>query len=899
MISTENDGLKIALSQAESTGLIDPPSSEHIDPEKFQEHYRGILYQIKNLQIPPLTAIAQIPEVERVYRRPTLERIFQDLYGTSEASVAKIPQSGGDWLAEIGGYDRPLWNRFKTCLENKPGFNSSAIESLDRSTDLILGCCGDPRSPEELKKGLVIGYVQSGKTANYTGVIAKAIDAGYRLVIVMTGIHNNLRRQTQLRLENELGLTESGIGQADTDTVLLTGSQLAGGDYAPRFPNRILEKVNGVFVIKKNVNILRQLIDWLPPNFDGPALIIDDEADQASINTNPSLREEASPTETNTLIRMLLKSFFKNRTYVGYTATPYANVFVNPADQSDLFPEDFVISLPKPKGYTGVSDFFGVGSPAARCIETLSEQDAESLTKSLLREPNIEFSFLQHEADEGKRFLEGIVSRHILNASAFRKKNGQKAPVSMLVHISKLTYFQETIKYQVVEVLQELKALWRFDRLNTENLMRADWEARLGLMKTKNYAFSFDEIIPFVDELLSPYGTEVLSLNQESEDELDYSQTPGLSAIVIGGDKLSRGLTLEGLLTSVFLRSSNSPKADTLSQMGRFFGYREDYLDLITIITSDSLASDFGTVSELEENLREEIRVYQSSIRPADFAPRVLHKMALLPTAPNKMKHAKPTTTSYSGVRIQSVAFAGSEEIRSDTRGDESALSVIRHNLAATHELISECSNLLPHGSVSNAFVGTKVQTLALSHFFSHYRLSDKSRQFRGKMLEIYLNYMAKHQDESFHNWNLAIVGRSEDPILGSENLGGFTVGRLERNPDKNLSHSPSIGTLTNRLAKYDDETGDEVLDFTNDQFVKLRSFFKQGNSATEAARLTRTKGLILIYPISPHTKSEEVSLGQRLFGDSHVSDTIVGISLVFPFVDDFGLEKYWQVEGR
>lgn len=895
----ENEGLRIALSQAENTGLIDPPNPDHIDPERFQEHYRGILYQIKNLQIPPLTAIAQIPEVERVYRRPTLERIFQDLYGSSEASVAKIPESGSDWLSEMEGYARPLWNRFKTYLENKPGFNSSAIESLDQSTDLILSCCGDPRTPEELKKGLVIGYVQSGKTANYTGVIAKAIDAGYRLVIVMTGIHNNLRRQTQLRLESELGLTESGLRQGDTDTVLLTGSQLAGGDYAPRFPNRILEKVNGVFVIKKNVNILRQLIDWLPPNFDGPALIIDDEADQASINTNPSIREEVSPTETNTLIRMLLKSFFKNRTYVGYTATPYANVFVNPSDQSDLFPEDFVISLPKPKGYTGVSEFFGAGSPAARCIETLSEEDADSLTKSLLREPNLEFSFLQQDENEGKRFLQGMVSHHILNAAAFRKKNGQKAPVSMLVHISKLTHFQETVKDQILQVFEELQTLWRFDRQDTEDLMRASWEARLKTMKTGNFAFSFDEIIPYVDELLSPHRTEVLSLNQESEDELDYSQTPALSAIVIGGDKLSRGLTLEGLLTSVFLRSSSSPKADTLSQMGRFFGYRESYLDLITIVTSDSLAYDFATVSELEENLREEIRVYQSSITPADFAPRVLHKMALLPTAPNKMKHAKTTTTSYSGHKIQSVAFAGNEEALSDTQGDRTALSIMKNNLAATHELISECSHLSPHGNVPNAFVGTQVRTLDLCRFISQYRLSDKSRQFRGQMLEVYLNYMAKHQEESFHHWNLAIVGRFEDPTLGHETLGGFRIGRLERNPDKNLSQSPSIGTLNNRLTKYGDKSGDEVLDFTSDQFDELERFSKQGKPATQAARLTRKNGLILIYPISPHTKSNEVSLGQRLFGDSRVSDTIVGISLVFPFVDDFGLEKYWQVEGR
>lgn len=899
MTSNDQQGIKIALSQAEATGLIDPPSPRHVDPEIFQNHYRGILYQIKNLKVPPLEAIAQIPEEDRVYRRPTLERILQDLFGQSEPSVAKIPESGTNWLKEVPRQEKVLWTRFKTCLENKPGFNASAIDSLDRSTEVILASCGDPRLTSELKKGLVIGYVQSGKTANYTGLIAKAIDAGYRIVIVMTGIHNNLRRQTQLRLENELGLSESLTAETNNETFLLTGSQLVGGDYAPRFPNQILEKVNGIFVIKKNVNILKQLIDWLPPNFAGPALIIDDEADQASINTNSNNRDESSPTETNTLIRIILKSFFKNRTYVGYTATPYANVFVDPQNQSDLFPEDFVISLPKPKGYTGVSEFFGAGAVASNCIRTVPNEEADFLTRSLLREPIKEFAFQQSDQEEGKRFLEVLIREHVLNAAAFRKRNGQNSPVSMLVHVSKLTHHQENLKELILEVLDELKNLWQFDRLGTAESLRETWQSRRDAMRSQNHAFTFDDIESFIDDLLSQFGTEVLSLNQESQDELDYSDTPALSAIVIGGDKLSRGLTLEGLLTSVFLRSSNSPKADTLSQMGRFFGYRENYLDLITIITSETLATDFAAVSELEENLRDEMRLYQSSITPADFAPRVLNKMGLLPTSPNKMKLARPTTTSYSGVRIQSVAFAGSEEIRRESHGRETTVSVTRANMAATRELVDGCKDFRPHSRVANALIGKKVSTSDLSQFISKYRISENAWQFRGQMLEIYLNYMANHQEPRFHYWNLSVVGRSAKSLLGTENFRGLEVGRLERNPDDNLSESPSIKTLTNRLANFSDDKGDEILDFGDEELGKFRSDLFVGKSASEAARLTRSEGLILIYPISPHTSSQKVSLGERLFGEPSVNETIIGVSLVFPFVDDLGLKTYWQVGGK
>jgi hypothetical protein len=899
MKPNDQKGIEIALSQAEDNGLIDPPSPEHIDPEVFQNHYRGILYQIKNLKVPPLDAVAQIPEEDRAYRRPTLERILQDLFGKPETSVAKIPESGINWLKEAPSGEKVLWTRFKTCLENKPGFDSSAIDSLDNSTELVLASCGDPRLSNELKKGLVIGYVQSGKTANYTGLIAKAIDAGYRIVIVMTGIHNNLRRQTQLRLESELGLSESIDSQTENETFLLTGSQLTGGDYAPRFPNQILEKVNGIFVIKKNVNILKQLIDWLPPNFAGPALIIDDEADQASINTNLNNRDEGAPSETNMYIRMLLKSFFKNRTYVGYTATPYANVFVDPKNQNDLFPEDFVVSLPKPKGYTGVSEFFGLGATASNCIRALPNEQADTLARSLLREHSSDFAFKKSDREEGKRFLDGLIREHVLNAAAFRKRSGPKAPVSMLIHVSKLTHHQETIKDLIFEVLNELRNLWRFDRLGTVESFKETWQIRRTGMKSQNHAFDFQEIEPLIDDLLSQFGTEVLSLNQESQDELDYSATPYLSAIVIGGDKLSRGLTLEGLLTSVFLRSSNSPKADTLSQMGRFFGYRESYLDLITIITSETLAADFAVVSELEENLRDELRLYQSSITPADFAPRVLNKMGLLPTSPNKMKLAKPTTTSYSGVRIQSVAFAGSEEIFRQSQGGETTLSVTQANMTATRELIDLCEDFRPHSRVSSALIGNKVLTSDLAEFIGKYRISEKSYQFSGQMLEIYLNYMAKQNEPKLHHWNLAVVGRSENPILGAENFGGFEIGRLERNPGDNLSDSPSIKTLTNRLASFYDYKGDEILDFEDEELSKFNSDLFTGKSASEAARLTRSQGLILIYPISPHTSSQKDSLGQRLFGDASVNDTIIGVSLVFPFVNDLGLKTYWQVGGK
>lgn len=277
------------------------------------------------------------------------------------------------------------------------------VTNLHDLTDMVLERIEDPNRPDKWdRRGMVVGSVQSGKTANYTGLINKAVDAGYKLVIVLAGIHSNLRSQTQLRIdEGVLGFDTQKSRKLNQDNRWVGVGQLPGerlhihsltssaedGDFNKKIAETIGVMIGSdpvVLVIKKNSRLLSNLLKWVlhVAGVDDaktgkrvvrnvPLLLIDDEADNASINTKSRRDEnedEDSVSAINGKIREILASFEKSA-YVGYTATPFANVFINPEAQTekhgeDIFPRSFIINVKAPTNYVGPAKVFGLDGDA-------------------------------------------------------------------------------------------------------------------------------------------------------------------------------------------------------------------------------------------------------------------------------------------------------------------------------------------------------------------------------------------------------------------------------------------------------------------------------------------------------------------------------------------------------
>ncbi|MCF6248580.1 MAG: Z1 domain-containing protein [Desulfobacula sp.] len=555
------------------------------------------------------------------------------------------------------------WERYKRLLPDKK-FNRKVINVLDIDTNKILDHLENPGKQGSWKrKGLCVGHVQSGKTANYLGVICKAADAGYKVIIVLAGLLNALRNQTQERIdEGFVGFDSSQQLEATTLEEKLTGvgkfydssnwhSPVPLTTNSKDFDRKIATQLRAqisqfnepvIFVLKKNVSILKNLIDWLKGNNSDlnrlPMLLIDDEADHASVNTN---QEYNDPTTTNRRIRELL-SLFEQSSYLGYTATPFANIFIDPENddemlKDDLFPSDFIISLDTPSNYIG----------ASRIFEKEGDLD-------IVREINDyeDVLPLNHKKDEFPpnlpRSLHEAVRTFIL-VKALRNLRGQvNSHNSMLINVSRFTDIQSNIKWQIHEYLTELRdaiknhyALPEHKALSNSSMisLKKTWDKEFKKME-----FVWKDIQGKLSAAVSPIT--VIEVNGSNNSEtLDYNNRDypnGRSVIAIGGLSLSRGLTLEGLTVSYFLR--NSIMYDTLMQMGRWFGYRTDFDDICRIYMTSEANSWYAHISKVTDELREEFsRMEKAKMTPRDFGLCVRsHPESLIVTARNKMRTAKP-----------------------------------------------------------------------------------------------------------------------------------------------------------------------------------------------------------------------------------------------------------------
>ena len=561
------------------------------------------------------------------------------------------------------------WNAYKEMLLSQARA-TDVVDKNEEVIDQILDLSSDPtREGKWARKGLVMGNVQSGKTQNYLGLINKAMDAGYKVIILLGGHLVDLRNQTQERVDEGVLGRESrhlieisnkkpepiGVGRYGGKNVNAGTTTLSDFNKGSARRLNITLSNDGdpfIFTIKKHKGVMEELYNWIinhhfldPENgkkMDVPLLLIDDEADYSSINTKHH-KEEV--TATNNAIRKLLSLFNKN-TYVGYTATPFANIFIDPdessySDEDDLFPSDFMVKLPTPSNYMGQDFFFGSDSEEDESISPVIEIDDHWPVYELKKDNQI--TMLPESLKQAIRAFVIVVATRSLRGES-------KSHNTMLVNISHLKIHQDSLEFLIEEYRKNIyNALQSFSGLGLNEAKHNIYIKQLN--ETFNSVFNLEEEFENIYKLLTDsVGKIKVRATNQGANSLDYSSYRefGLNVIVIGGHKLSRGLTLEGLSISYFAR--NSKAYDTLMQMCRWFGYRPTYKDLCKLyIPSESLGW-YSFISLAINELYGELELMaKSQKRPKDFGLKVReHPGSMMITAKNKIGFAESEIRSQS-----------------------------------------------------------------------------------------------------------------------------------------------------------------------------------------------------------------------------------------------------------
>lgn len=747
------------------------------------------------------------------------------------------------WLTPERKKNWRYWQRYREMQEARLPWE--AVDGLEKSTDRILGMLEDPlrKGPWD-RRGLVVGHVQSGKTGSYTGLICKAADAGYKIVIVLAGLHNNLRTQTQMRLDEGFlgfetnpsaeGMRLIGVGRLDQDPSIRPNyatNRTEKGDFIASNVRNLgvsPEALPWLFVVKKNKTVLSRLLRWIQTHVADatdpetgrkvvthlPLLIIDDEADHASVDTGEQCfdadgkaDEEHQPTAINGLIRKILHAFHR-KAYVGYTATPFANIFIHERGETkeagpDLFPAAFIHNLGAPSNYVGPARVFGLytgekregGLPLVREVEDHCSPDGKSgwmptSHKSTWVPPHPDETGLPASLCEAiDAFILACAARHL---------RGQKAEhSSMLVHVTRFNAVQ-------VEVHRRVEALVRnIDQRLSRKIGHEPVLARLEELWTRDFATSTTEMAEVLPDA-GPYPVatwariaavlpsvvseiNVRVINGTAGDVLDYAEAAdGLKVIAIGGDKLARGLTLEGLCTSYFLRASRM--YDTLMQMGRWFGYRPGYLDLCRLYTTPDLIEWFEHIADASEELREEFdAMVESGGTPRDYGLKVVSHPVLMVTSRLKMRSAKSLYLSFSGHVIETVSLH-----RQQKRIDAN-YQALMDLVSAMGEGKANPSQRRSGGTETwNGVIWERVPHEHITDFLSAYITHPEAMKANSLLLRDFVASMVK--DKELTEWTVALIGGGvkDDPIR----VGDVAVQRALRAVKSHTADRYSIGRL-------------------------------------------------------------------------------------------------------
>ncbi|CAA6803836.1 MAG: Endonuclease [uncultured Sulfurovum sp.] len=558
--------------------------------------------------------------------------------------------------------DNYYWDRYKEYL--KESLPPEVVKTIDDDTDVVMDNIENPVIDSFSRFGMVVGHVQSGKTANYSSLVCKAADAGYKFIVVIAGGINNLRDQTQERLnEAFVGIDRGkqvGVGSLNRSKLPISLTTVQKDfnttDADKNSQGLNFDNINTpiLLVIKKNTSTLTSVIVWLKNQYKNKIpnhamLVIDDESDYASVNTN----EEEDPTTINKKIRTLLEVFHKSA-YVAYTATPYANIFIDhevgayeniyvdkkvkSANISeDLFPNDFIYALDAPSNYFGARKIFL--DTNGKYLVPISDylEDIPSTHKK-----DFELLSIPESLYEAMRVF-------VLNV-AIRKLRGQgDKHNSMLIHATRFTAVHQKFYFHVDNYIESLKSnIIAYGSLPNPSEQSSLIQSLKDTFELR-YLTLEEDAKPIWSDLLGSIVSTIESIvirevHQDKKIDLEYRIERPTNAIVIGGTSLSRGYTLEGLSVSYFLR--NTVFYDTLMQMGRWFGYRIGYQDLCKIYMSETMIDNFAQIIESTEDLMLDFKMMAKLKRtPNDFGLSVKnHPNSLLQvTAKNKLKN----TTQY------------------------------------------------------------------------------------------------------------------------------------------------------------------------------------------------------------------------------------------------------------
>lgn len=795
--------------------------------------------------------------------------------------------------------DMKYWERYKKYLLNDKGFSVKVVNVMDDILDKLTDLLGDPsRDVAYSRRGLIIGDVQSGKTANYLGLICKAVDAGYKVVVLMTGTIEKLRKQTQMRVDEGFVGADSdamvkmlengqviGVGKYDSSIrpMVLTST---ADDFKQQNANNLgfdLRNINGpvIFVVKKNSSILKRLNKWLTTfNQNGQQkirqsiLMIDDEADNASVNTN---KDEDSPTTINGQIRDLVSKFEKS-SYVGFTATPFANIFIDPDSydamlEEDLFPKDYIYSLNAPSNYTGARNIFAENGNASYMLVEIDD--------NFRNHQSIEFILpLKHKSSIHVRELPKDLKTAI---EAFVLANAMEDLIgfsdnhrSMLINVSRVVAVQEEVSGLVNEYLKNIQSACKlYCKLPTNKALQDMYIKQLKEtfeVIYLNVDFEWEEV---QTQLYNSCGSiMVQTINKNNGQNLNYDDYPhGLRLIAVGGMSLSRGLTLEGLVISYFYR--NSRMYDTLMQMGRWFGYRGKYAEFCRIWMSDDSIEWYRYISQATDELREEVKKYEDSgLTPKDFGLRVRSDLtALIVTARNKMRSTEQVecAISFSGVYIDT------PEIYADVDKN-------RRNLASTNSLIKTCmtygEEYIPKIEGSQ-YVIRDIPVQVILDFLDEIEVSPKNEKFNIMAIK---KFIREYRGKELKKWDIAFAsGKSEREIELYNSIKYHCVSRSFsiENDGKILKMSGSKKHLAGG--------GDATATLSKEKVKELKENSQKNNLAPNDYFIGVDRNpLLTIFAVELNEcrKSESVEQEEKI-REQYLKDYVIGFGIGIPSLSD------------
>ncbi len=739
--------------------------------------------------------------------------------------------------------DSETWNGLKRLLVDS-GRTEADISRVDEESNAVVSLLDNPGRAKFSTRGLVVGYVQSGKTGNIASVVAKAADTPFKFFLVLSGMTDTLRNQTQERLDRDVygaaPLRWNRWTERDTDNQKGDFSHRAGDGFA--FDHR-----KQIAVIKKNAGILRRVLAKLRQTDDAtlrdtPFLIIDDECDQASVN---SAALDKAVTRINGHIREILKRL-PRAAYVGYTATPFANLLIDTQVTDDLYPRDFIHPLSRPPNYFGAERLFGRKALEGEHDDTASgvdmirivpDQEVEQLRPNAATKTTFEFSVTKSLA---------TAIRYFILATAARQERGQGSEHStMLVHTSVLNSIHTKTRDAISPHLATLAAHLAGDDPETIREMDELWEEEQHRVLPEEFDLEpipFERIKPLLASVAA--AVEIKVENWSSTSRISYSE-PGRRYLVIGGNVLARGLTLEGLSVSYFLRSSS--QYDTLMQMGRWFGFRPGFGDLPRVWMEESVRDAFFDLATVEDEIRRDMSRYkEEEITPTDFAVRIRKIPGMAITSAAKRRHAKTVKIGYAGSHQQTTRFhrrdglwlmsnweAGSELLTQGTP-DEAAPQIIRN-----------------------------VELKAVVRFLRKYRVHPTHRQMETRLLIDHLDRSA----DQLALWTVAVV-TSNKGSLSEHQLGRSRVQLVVRSALKDSGDDACVKALMSKA----------------DLFIDLKDTPPMKSDARwedfkEERQKRSAPPLLLLYPIE---KKSAPSRSEEREALNAVMD-VLGMGIVFP----------------